>query len=46
MKENVVNLTQVVAAPVLTGRNDNYIWTGVVKSNKLGMHMFRDEKSK
>ena len=46
MKENVVDLRQVVAAPVLTGRNDKYIWTGVVKSNKLGNHMFRDEKSK
>lgn len=41
-----INVAQVIASPVLTGTNDQYIWTGIVKSDKIDKHIIPDEKQR
>lgn len=41
-----INVAQVIASPVLTGTNDQYIWTGIVKSDKINKHIIPDDKQR
>lgn len=41
-----VNISQVVASPVLTGTNDKYMWTGIVKSDKITRYLIPDDKKR
>lgn len=41
-----INVAQVIASPVLTGTNDKYMWTGIVKSDKIDKHIIPDEKQR
>ena len=41
-----INVAQVIASPVLTGTNDQYICTGIVKSDKIDKHIIPDEKQR
>ena len=34
-----LNMSYVVASPVLTGKNDKYVWTGFPKSENITFHM-------
>ena len=45
-KSERISLAQVVASPVLTGTNDKYVWTGLVKSEKIDSNMIPDDKSR
>ncbi len=45
-KNLVVNLSNVVATPVLTGKNENYMWTGVVKSNNINSNIIQDNQKR
>lgn len=44
--KNVLNLSKVVASPILTGKNDKYMWTGVVKSSNITPYIISDEKTR
>lgn len=39
-----INVAQVIASPVLTGTNDKYTWTGIVKSENITKHIIPDDK--
>ena len=41
-----VNMAQVVASPVLTGTNDQYTWTGIVRSDRIDKHIIADDKQR
>ena len=41
-----VNLGQVIASPVLTGTNDQYIWTGIVRSDRIDKHIIQDDRQR
>lgn len=41
-----INIGQVIASPVLTGTNDQYMWTGIVKSDKIDKHIIPDDRQR
>lgn len=41
-----INISKAVASPVLTGRDDNYMWTGLVRSDKITKHMIHDDEQR
>ena len=41
-----INIGLVIASPVLTGNNDQFMWTGIVKSNKIDKHMIPDDSQR
>ena len=43
-KKQRLNLAEAVASPVLTGKNDKYVWTGLPKSENINFHLIPDEK--
>ena len=45
-KNQRVNLGQVIAIPVLEGKNDKYMWTGLVKADKITNHMIRNDRER
>lgn len=41
-----INIGQVIASPVLTGNNDQYMWTGIVRSDKIDKHIIPDDRQR
>lgn len=41
-----INIGKVIASPVLTGNNDQYMWTGIVRSDEINKHIIPDDKQK
>lgn len=41
-----INIGQVIASPVLTGNNDQYMWTGIVRSDEIDKHIIPDAKQR
>lgn len=39
-----LNIGDVIASPVLVGKSDKYMWTGVVRSDKIEPYLINDEK--
>ena len=39
-----LNIADVIASPVLVGKNDKYMWTGVVKSSDIDPYLINDDK--
>ena len=41
-----INIGQVIASPVLTGNNDQYMWTGIVRSDEIDKHIIPDDRQR
>ena len=41
-----INMGRIIAAPVLNGANDEYVWTGILKSDKIDNHIIPDDKQR
>lgn len=41
-----INIGQVIASPVLTGNNDKYMWTGIVRSDEIDKHIIPDDRQR
>ena len=41
-----INIGQVIASPVLTGNNDQYMWTGIVRSDEIDKHIISDDRQR
>lgn len=41
-----INIGLVIASPVLTGNNDQYMWTGIVRSDKIDRHIIPDDRKR
>lgn len=41
-----INMGQVIASPVLTGNNDQYMWTGIVRSDRIDKHIIPDDRQR
>ncbi len=41
-----INIGQVIASPVLTGTNDQYMWTGIVRSDEIDKHIIPDDRQR
>lgn len=39
-----LNIGDVIASPVLVGKNDKYMWTGVVRSDNIDPYLINDDK--
>lgn len=48
MKDNLrkIDLSRVVASPVLTGSSPKYMWTGVVRANHIDEILIKDESKR
>ena len=44
MGRKVLNLSEVIASPVISGENEEYIWTGVVKSENITPLLIKDDE--
>ena len=43
-EDNVLDLANVIGIPIITGKNDEYMWTGAVKSDKASRLVIRDDE--
>lgn len=41
-----INIGLVIASPVLTGNNDQYMWTGIVRSDRIDRHIIPDDRKR
>ncbi len=46
MERKTINISRFVAVPVYVGVQDNYIWTGMIRSDKINQQIIRDKQKR
>ena len=46
MERKRLNISEIIVSPVLKGTNDKYVWTGVIRSDKITPYIINDDKKR